>query len=418
MENKNPEARTKLTFLRRMALMALVISAFLLQLSDRAVIVQPISFDGSKFTPGINYPWNHYGRDFGSNAWGHAGVSIPTEAQRIDADFEEMKKHGVQITRWFVFGDARSGIVVAQDGTPTGLDEHVLNDLDAAVSIARKHKVYVIFVLFDFLLVEKASVKDGVTMGGRRDWIVDPRKRKALIENVITPLLKRYGKEPIVAAWEVMNEPEWAMRLRLRNKPHQVKIAEMQKFVTEIVQAIHANSDRPATVGSASPRYLKYWRKVGLDLYQYHYYPKLEGRLFPGAEFSHTGLNLDKPLILGEFPTDAPLTQTVDYFDNALSNGCAGALGWSMRATDQYSNAQKGLSPISGWSRQHSGKASSPPPGSGNGTGSSPAPQNGAGNQQNVPNTPEAPSAPKPSDLPAPKKGIVVESVPVGTQQF
>lgn len=410
MDNKNPTARTKLTMLRRMALMALVISASLLQLSDRAVIVQPISFDGSKFMPGINYPWNHYGRDFGANAWGHTGVSIPIEAQRIDADFEEMKKHGAQITRWFVFGDARSGIIVAQDGTPIGLDEHVLSDLDAAVSIARKHKVYVIFVLFDFLLVEKASVKDGVTMGGRRDWILDARKRKALIENVITPILKRYGKEPIVAAWEVMNEPEWAMRLRLKNQPHQVKIAEMQKFVAEIVQAIHANSDRPATVGSASPRYLKYWRNVGLDLYEYHYYPKLEGRLYPSVAYSHAGLNLDKPLILGEFPTDAPLTQPVDYLDNALSNGCAGALGWSMRATDQYSNAQKGMAPIAAWSKKHSGTPSSPSmvPNSGNGVGS----------QQNVPNTPDAPNAPKPGDLPVSGKGIMVESVKVGESNF
>lgn len=360
MDNKNPNARTKLTLVRRVALMILVIGAFLVQLSDRAVIVRPISFDGSKFAPGINYPWNHYGRDFGANAWGHTGVSLPAEASRVDADFETMSNHGVQITRWFVFGDGRSGIVVAKDGTPTGLDEHVLNDLDVAISIARKHKVYVILVLFDFLLVERASVKDGVTMGGRRDWILDARKRKALIENVITPILQRYGKEPIVAAWEVMNEPEWAMRLRLKNQPHQVKIAEMQKFVAEIVQAIHANSDRPATVGSASPRYLKYWRKIGLDLYQYHYYPKLEGRLYPSVAYSHAGLNLDKPLILGEFPTDAPLTQPVDYLDNALSNGCAGALGWSMRATDQYSNAQKGLAPISAWSKKHSGNATSP----------------------------------------------------------
>lgn len=403
--NKNPNATTRLTLARRVVLMILVIGAFLVQLSDRAVIVRPISFDGSKFAPGINYPWNHYGRDFGANAWGHSGVSLPAEASRIHADFETMSHHGVRMTRWFLFADARSGILVAKDGTPTGLDEHVLNDLDAAVSIARQHKVYVIFVLFDFLLVEKASVKDGVTMGGRRDWIIDPRKRKALIENIITPLLKRYGKEPIVAAWEVMNEPEWAMRLRLKNKPHQVKIAEMQKFVAEIVQAIHANSDRPATVGSASPRYLKYWRNVGLDLYQYHYYPKLEGRLYPSVAYSHAGLNLDKPLILGEFPTDSPLTQPADYFDNALSNGCAGALGWSMRATDQYSNALRGLTPIEAWSKKRSGK-----PGKSSGTDSSAKPMNDSGAFQRTPNTPDVPNAPRPADLNETRKGIVVET--------
>jgi len=403
--NKNPNATTKLTSARRVLLMILVIGAFLVQVSDRAAIVQPISFDGSKFAPGINYPWNHYGRDFGANAWGHSGVSLPAEASRIHADFETMSNHGVRMTRWFVFGDARSGILVAKDGTPTGLDEHVFNDLDAAVSIARQHKVYVIFVLFDFLLVEKASVKDGVTMGGRRDWILDQRKRKALIENVIAPILRRYGKEPIVAAWEVMNEPEWAMRLRLKNQPHQVRVSEMQNFVKEIVASIHANSDRPATLGSASPRYMSYWRNVGLDLYQYHYYPRLEGRLYPSKAYSHSGLNLDKPLILGEFPTDAPLTQPADYFDNALSNGCSGALGWSLRATDQYSNAQKGLAPIEAWSRRHSGKS-----GQSSRTDSSAKPMDDSGSAQRTPNTPDAPNAPKPADLNGARKGIVVET--------
>ncbi len=398
MENKNTQVKSKLTVLRRVVLLALVAAAFLFQLSDRKLFVAPLSFDPSKFTAGINYPWNHYGRDFGANAWGHSGVSEPKESARVEADFQSMQDHGVQITRWFVFGDARSGIKTAKDGTPIGLEEHVLADFDAAVGIARRHKIYVIFVLFDFLLVEKTSTKDGVTMGGRRDWILDARKRKALIDTVIVPLMKRYGKEPIVAAWEVMNEPEWAMRIRLNNKPHQVRIAEMQRFVSEIVQAIHADSDRPVTVGSASPRYLKYWRKVGLDLYQYHYYPRLEGRLYPSVEHSHTALGLDKPLILGEFPTEAPLTQPVDYLDNALANGCAGALGWSLRATDPYSNAQKGLSPLKGWSSKHSPASKATPPSA---TPPNPTPQSG---------TPSN-SAPAPVDAPLTQSGITLEPV-------
>ena len=189
-----------------------------------------------------------------------------------------------------------------------------------------------------------------------------------------------------MAAWEAMNEPEWAMRIRLKNKPHQVKIAEMQQFVSEIVQAIHADSDRPVTVGSASPRYLKYWRKVGLDLYQYHFYPKLEGRLFPSIEYSHTALGLDKPLILGEFPTEAQLTQPVDYLDNALANGCAGALGCSLRATDAYTNAQKGLSPLKSWSSKHQSSSKTTP--------QSGTPQNGA-----------------PTESPLTRSGIVLEPV-------
>src|SRR5690349_19931058 len=112
--NNNPQGKSKLTLLRRVALMALVVAAFLFQLSDRKLFVAPLSFDATKFTAGINYPWNHYGRDFGANAWGHVGVSDPKEILRVEADFQTMEDHGAQITRWFVFGDARSGIKIAK----------------------------------------------------------------------------------------------------------------------------------------------------------------------------------------------------------------------------------------------------------------------------------------------------------------
>lgn len=396
MEDKNGpvghfKTRSKPKLVRAAAIVALTV-VMLFQLSDRKVLVAPLSFDGSQFTAGINYPWNHYGRDFGASVWGHAGVSAIQETQRVNADFELMAESGVQMTRWFVFGDGRSGIKTADDGTPIGLDEHVFADFDAAVKIARTHKVYVMFVLFDFLLLERQSVKDGVTMEGRRDWIVDERKRKALIENVVTPLVERYGKEPIIAAWEVMNEPEWAMRIRFKNTRYQVRTAEMQRFVTDVVNAIHAVSDRPVTVGSASPGYLKYWRNVGLDLYQYHFYPQVEGRRYPSLRDSTVALGLDKPLILGEFPTQAPYTQTVDYLDSALNNGCSGALGWSLRATDRFSNAQNGLTPLKPWSAQH--RSSTP---------------SVSGTPNTTPAVPGNGNPPVAADPPGFKSGIVLE---------
>jgi hypothetical protein len=401
MSDKNAQKALKGRFqsrsrVMRAAAIVLLAIATLSQVSDRRVMVAPLSFDGSKFTAGINYPWNHYGRDFGGSAWGHAGVSAMQETQRVDADFELMARSGVEMTRWFVFGDARSGIKISADGTPIGLDEHVFADFDAAVKIARAHKIYVVFVLFDFLLLERQSVKDGVTMGGRRDWVVDARQRKALMENVVTPLVQRYGKEPIIAAWEVMNEPEWAMRIRFKTAKHQVRTAEMQVFVTEMVAAIHAVGDRPVTLGSASPGYLKYWRKVGLDLYQYHFYPQLEGRRYPSARDSHMALGLDKPLILGEFPTQGSNhTQTVDYLDSALAIGCSGALGWSLRATDKYSNAQNGLTPLKPWSAKH--RSSSPTT---NVTPNAPV---------SSPGGVTAPNQPVAADSPRLKSGVILE---------
>ena len=243
---------------------------------------------GSKsYLLGVNYPWLNYAHDFGATAWGHDGISTDKSKKQIDADFAYLKDHGVKIVRWFVFGDGRAAPEFNSDGNVSGFDEYFYADLDAAIAIAQKYNIYLILVLFDFHLTDKAKIDNGVQLGGRSQLITEFIKRQSFFDNALKPMLERYGSNETIAAWEVMNEPEGAMDIpdgRWTDDP--VTSTSMQSFIKETVQNIHSYSSQYATVGSASRRWLSYWTNSNLDFYQYHYYDKMEDQ-YP-LEYSYT----------------------------------------------------------------------------------------------------------------------------------
>ena len=102
---------------------------------------------GDRYLLGVNYPYFHYGNDFGGNAWGSYGVHDPTTYAAVDADFAKMESLGIHTVRWFVFTDGRAGITFDAAGMPTGIDEFVTKDFDAALEIAQRHNVGINFVL-------------------------------------------------------------------------------------------------------------------------------------------------------------------------------------------------------------------------------------------------------------------------------
>ena len=152
--------------------------------------------NGYWYLLGINYPWLHYGHDFGATAWGHDGISTDTSSKQIDADFAYLKNHGVHVVRWFLFGDCRAAPEFDGTGNVTGFDEHFYTDLDAAVEIAEKHNVYLIFVLLDFHLGDKTKDVNGVQLGGRSQIVTDATARQSFLDNAVKPLLQRYGRNP------------------------------------------------------------------------------------------------------------------------------------------------------------------------------------------------------------------------------
>jgi len=307
---------------------------------------------GSWYLLGVNYPWLHYGHDFGETAWGHDGASATATKDQIDSDFAYLKSHGVHVVRWFLFADCRAAPEFDANGLATGYDEHFYADVDAALTIAEKHGVCLILTLLDFHLCDKAKVEGGVQLGGRASVITDSSKRQAFLDNALMPLLRRYGERKCIIAWDVMNEPEGAMDIaggRWVEEP--VPPDAMRAFVDEVVRHIHTYSSQLATVGAASRGMLSNWTGSNLDFYQFHYYDHMAGQ-YP-LDCPYASLGLDKPCIVGEFPTKNTERTITDYLDTIFENGYAGALAWSLRASDDSSDFKAVSAEFAAWAAAH-----------------------------------------------------------------
>lgn len=301
---------------------------------------------GPPFIVGANLPWVDYGFDFGANAWRPTGGLATTPvADRLQRTLVQMADLGVSVIRWFVFCDGRAGIRFDRDGLPAGLDACVLPDMDQALVMASDAGVRVMFVLFDFSWCHRNRQVNGVQLGGHRRTLIDPTARQVLLERIAAPVLERYGRHPAVWAWDVMNEPEWVtFGLGTHNPFRSVSSATMRAFVDEAAWLVHDRTSQPVTVGLASARWLSLVRGSALDFFQVHWYDHLD-RHAP-LETPVADLDVDRPVILGEFPTQGSARRTDEILHLASRQGYAGALLWSALATDgatDYADGVRGL---------------------------------------------------------------------------
>jgi hypothetical protein len=287
------------------------------------------------FLTGANLPWVHYGIDFGANAWRPSGgVAQADERAHLEATFANLAAAGVQYVRWFLFCDGRAGIAFSaggpstslRAGRPIGLDDFVFRDVDAALDIASRHGIRILFVLLDFLWCDPASATRGVQMGGRAAVLADAAGRDALLDRVLRPLLERYAEEPVILAWDVINEPEWIKS---------VEPAELHAWLGDTVALIHSATSHPATIGSAGVRWRDRYVDLNLDFYQVHWYDSLKRQ--PPLDTPVEELGFDRPVLLGEFPTRGSTRTPEEIVDAARAAGYSGAFYWSVLAKDECS---------------------------------------------------------------------------------
>lgn len=300
------------------------------------------------FTLGANLPWLSYGGDFGANAWQPGGGGARAEVRaRLREHLDALASGGATLVRWFLLCDGRAGLVHAADGGPAGLDAHVLPDLDAAVEELDRAVLRAIFVLFDFHWFHRARIVDGVQTGGRSAWLSDAQLRARTFEHVLAPVLDRYGRSDTIAAWDIINEPEWVTRhgraaswlrpvVAQRVQSAGVSRETLRALVGDACALIHDRTTQAVTVGSASARSLSLVAGLDLDLYQVHWYDRFELRApldQPVADFA-----LDRPVLLGEFPTRGSRYSPGEILAEARQAGYVGALGWSAAADDEASD--------------------------------------------------------------------------------
>jgi hypothetical protein len=305
------------------------------------------------FWAGVNYPWKT-GQDFGTGAWGHSGVSDPTTYREIDADFANMAAEGVRVVKWRIFSDARYGLQFDDSGNVTGVDEFFFKDLDAALEIAQRHDVYLVFTLFSSGLWTADCESAGVQLGGHGDLLTDASKRQSLVQNALVPMFDHAAASDRVLAYEIIAEPEWGIQELNQQQDVRIKVplGSVRDFVDQITQMIHQHGRSLATVESNRFSNMTNWQHLGLDYYSFSWYDWLQP--YEPLETPAASASLDRPVVVGEYPAGGSAYYSVPrILDLTSSLGYAGAFGWSYWSGDNISHWHDVAPTFSAWVADH-----------------------------------------------------------------
>jgi hypothetical protein len=286
---------------------------------------------GSWFALGYNYPWHHYNYDFGDdasdNVHGQYGV--------VDAQFADLQANGTHVTRWYVFNDGARYPLFDRQGRVTGLPASFYQNFDDMLAIASAHNVYLIPVLWDSLVAKRGASHTAV--------ITDAGVRQSYLDNVLRPLLERYGRHPNILAWSIINEPDWPAGFTNDRSFVRIPLNTLREFIRVHVQYVHTYATQAATLDGGGLPWLHRWRDLGLDLYLVHWYPWIDREY--GAQYSPyqrpaDAFNVDKPIVIAEFPLQSTPHSLQYSLDTFYANGYAGALAWCYpNNTDEFCDA-------------------------------------------------------------------------------
>jgi hypothetical protein len=288
-----------------------------------------------RFLYGVNYAWASFAGDFGNSMRGVAAQ----KAQRL-ASLQDMKANGVDVVRWWVFPNfSGGGVTFDASGAPSALGGTFNADVAAALDDAAQAGVHIQFTLFSFDTFKTMLNATTVNPHNLAAIINSPAQLAALVSNVVAPFARQVSASPNrdrVAAWDIINEPEWAISgsdgvdppFSPQSTVTTVPYPTMLAFVKAVEAGLHGASDRPVTIGAAAIQWGKAWAGVG-DFYTFHLYDWINANYPYNRPPSDYGVT-DKPVVLGEFPiqglTGVPYATLVGAI---LNVGYAGATAWS-----------------------------------------------------------------------------------------
>lgn len=252
------------------------------------------------FFLGVNYPWANYAEDFGAGPAGHRGISLTENLSKVAEEFARIRDCGARVVRWFLFADGRGGFLT-EKGIPLRPDEFLFADVAAALELAKRNGLKLCFSLMDYLWLQDPAGRP--PKHANEQVLQFAAGREGFLHRVLIPVFREFRDHPALFAWEIANEPEWAIREFHRQTAAKMHYADFRAFAEEIAQAVHEFAGVPVTLGSASLAWVRAWSELGLDFYQAHYYPVQDPSGKSGlARQLACAPSLDKPLWLGELP--------------------------------------------------------------------------------------------------------------------
>src|SRR5581483_9361577 len=131
--------------------------------------------------------------------------------------------------------------------------------------------------------------------------IVDPVKRKAMIDRAIVPMLRHLAHSDRVIAFEIIAEPDWGIAELNTDDDGRTKIplAAARSFVRDVATAVHRETRALATVEANRGTNMRRWTGLGLDYYSFSWYDWLEP--YEPLATPVGALGLDRPVVLGAF---------------------------------------------------------------------------------------------------------------------
>jgi|GEM_PF-2230064 len=314
----------------------------------------------TSFEVGINYGWREVGADFGGNStW--EKLSISQDPEPFRRDFENLKAKGISLVRWWVFSHLRGdAIQFDASGTPVGLSNLTLLDLQMALRIAEENDIQIMFCLFSFDSFEAKTIFD-VYQRSLKPVVIDFQRRQALMNNVIGPFARAVEQSPYrrgFHSWDIINEPEDAMmgpnKYRCESPLCQradsawggdqfaprssiglegaMTHDQMETFIQDTYGVLRReNPDSLITLGSVSAKYIHAWKNIDVDFYQFHTYPHFNDFWPYFLSPEELGLG-DKPVLIGEYPIGGmeglhPAGQ-FKMLTTFFNQGFMGALAW------------------------------------------------------------------------------------------
>jgi len=312
---------------------------------------QSINYEGRNiFINGANIPWISFGSDVG-NAYSASG---------FESIFTISQQYGINCLRLWIHCDGRCSPLFDSTGKVTGLNTGFISSLDDIFLRAKNHNVMIMPCLWSFDMLKTNKTSAGKFAGDHADLITDSTKTASYIDSVLIPIVTRYKDQCNLFAWEIINEPEWGMTIKnvTSTDMQMVSANQMQSFVGKLAGAIHRNSKKMVTVGSASLQWSStaqscvgnFWTdsllktasndSLGfLDFYQVHYYDWMYEAFDPFDTLrAYNHWNIDKPLLLGEVDGNNARYPPAAMVNDAYRNKYCGLMYWSINANDGVAN--------------------------------------------------------------------------------
>lgn len=286
---------------------------------------------------GTNTPWDNWD-DFGGNF----------DASFWDEHFAALHDAGINSSRVWILCSGDRGIQFDENGSVTGMTDQFWNDVDQLMSIAAKHKIYIMATMMSF-----DCCKDGNRNNKKfRAMVQDEALMDSYVQNYIIPFAKRYDSNDYLYSIDLCNEPDWIHENKECGK---IDWKPLVTFFGKCAQGIHQNSDILVTTGIGyipnnsdtrgtnvmSDQLLEYYAGADsyMDFYSVHFYDwMIEWHGVPfNVSPEEYGLLTSKPNVLGEVSAKGSEAEGVDLVQAAqlvYDNGWDGIYPWTSTGTD------------------------------------------------------------------------------------